>query len=989
MRPDVPMRIGWAVGLVALAAVLFGASVKADDDIPPRATVAGKVVDEAGKPVGQVRISAQAGEPIAPATTGDDGAFRLPLPILPGSRVYGMLFAQSADGRLGVQTVSFNASKPEPVSITVKPAQSLEVRVIDGAGQPVSDAEVYALFTFFQVASGRTDAKGRWATQLPADLKTAWRVYALKSRIGFDYALAERSRGSAEPPLALPDRLTLTLDGARPPLRIKAVDREGKPLRGIEVGPSLIQKPGHENPLNGMRDAFRRTDANGIATIDWLPIRQEGRLAIASRAPKGYYPPDHATPVDTDRPVDEVLLTFLPLERLSGRVTTHDGRPAAGATVRAQGQGSGPNSYRGETRTDADGRFRFMAYSEQAYILTASKDNLAAPYRSGVVLRAGKPVEGVDLVLGPGTRLKGRVTVGKEHKPVAQVNVAAVIDKGSIPPELKRAGDRIYHAMTTWMWCQTDAEGRYEFLLGPGEYRVQGPPRVEPVKLTIPVNNSPREVVRDFAMPRAARGPFTIAVVDESGKPVANANVDGAYQAFTAYFTRVTANAQGTVRLDRSLDPLILVAATPDRSCAGSLLVNAEATEATVIVKPTATASGRLVDPEGKPLPGLKFSYGIRVQLGPDRNGPSSRHFGGAVTTDPAGNFELAGLLPGETYEMYSYNEGMRYIPTAKTRVKPVDNQRLTLGDVTLDLNPPKPYVPPTPAQRTSEAFAARKEKTPRQKLEYTLVEAKREYTRPLLLFGDPKDPACTDLFRLFYEAPSDEGSKVKTPADLRWEFELASLDTGQADARELARELGVAAGSGTPPCLAVLSDEGRPAATYPLRPSADGKLDSRALTAFLLAHKLPTRDAEAILSEALARAKASDRRVFLIMSASWCGPCRMLARFLSPHKSELDRHYVFVKLDISRDSHVRPLQVRYEGKDAHNGVPWYVILDAAGRPLATSNAKEAEEWGSTNIGFPSTKTGIDHFVTMLRQTAPRLSDQALASLRRELEKKP
>jgi thiol-disulfide isomerase/thioredoxin len=321
--------------------------------------------------------------------------------------------------------------------------------------------------------------------------------------------------------------------------------------------------------------------------------------------------------------------------------------------------------------------------------------------------------------------------------------------------------------------------------------------------------------------------------------------------------------------------------------------------------------------------------------------------------------------------------------------VKPADPSPLALGDVTLDLSPPKPYVPPTPAQRTSEAFAARKEKTPREKVEYTLVEARREYTRPLLLFGNPKDPACIDLFRLFNEPSSDEGAKAKTPADLRWEFELASLDTGQADARALAQDLGVAPGSGDPPCLAVLSDEGRLTATYPLRPSADGKLDPWPLGAFLLAHKLPTRDAEAMLSEALAHAKAGDRRVFLIMSASWCGPCRMLARFLAANKAELDRHYVFVKLDISRDTHAQELLARYEGKDARNGVPWYVILDAAGRPLVTSNAKESEEWGSTNIGFPSTKTGIDHFVTMLRQTAPRLSDQALASLRRELEKKP
>ena len=96
------------------------------------------------------------------------------------------------------------------------------------------------------------------------------------------------------------------------------------------------------------------------------------------------------------------------------------------------------------------------------------------------------------------------------------------------------------------------------------------------------------------------------------------------------------------------------------------------------------------------------------------------------------------------------------------------------------------------------------------------------------------------------------------------------------------------------------------------------------------------------------------------------------------------------MKLDLSRDTHAQELLERYEGKNASNGVPWYAIFDADGKPLITSNAKEVDEqYGSSNVGFPSSKGGIDHFLTMLRQTAPRLSGQALASLRGELETKP
>ena len=66
------------------------------------------------------------------------------------------------------------------------------------------------------------------------------------------------------------------------------------------------------------------------------------------------------------------------------------------------------------------------------------------------------------------------------------------------------------------------------------------------------------------------------------------------------------------------------------------------------------------------------------------------------------------------------------------------------------------------------------------------------------------------------------------------------------------------------------------------------------------------------------------------------------------------------------------------------------MILDAASKPLITSNATElAEEYDTTNVGFLSSKQGIDHFLKMLRQTAPELLDGALAVLRQELDKKP
>jgi protocatechuate 3,4-dioxygenase beta subunit len=971
-----------------------GAIVRADDDEANGIELNGTVVDEAGKPVAGAEVTASRSKH-APVTSDEGGVFRLSLPVSSYGRVFAMLVAHAPDGRSGEQMVATEANELKPVRIVVKPSRQIEVRVCDGEGRPVEGAEIRVLSNLQPILAGRTDADGRWAGRVPAEFP-GWSLYAWKPRVGFDYALGERARGSTEPPRPLPAALTLTLDGVREPLRLKAVDRDGKPLAGIKLGPWLLHKPGHEAEMNDMTDAFPETGADGIATLDWLPARLEGRFSIVTSTTT-YYPPEHAMVVPDDRPVEEVTVLLLPYETLSGRVTTADGVPAADVLVRADGQGAGSNSFHGSAVTGPDGRYAIRVHSEQAYILAATKGGLAAPYRADLIVRAGKPVADADLVLGRGTRVRGQVAVGPDRKPVAQVGVQAVIDRGGIPDELKREGDRYYRGMQMSFWNQTDPDGRYEFLLGPGEYTLQGPPRVPPVKLTIPTEDPPAEVVRDFTMPRPETGPFRATVVDEAGKPVADAVVKGMYASNEArrWFHDTRTDRQGVLHIERSLDPLVIQAESPDRSRAGIARVDADAAEAQIVVKPAATATGRLVDPDGKPIAGRKISYGIRIHMGPERNSPFSWYFGGALTTDEQGGFRMPGLVVGESYEIYAYDTENTRIFSAKTRVKPDDADAHALGDVAIDLNPPepKPYVPPTPAERAAESFAARKTMSPREKLAYTLTEAKREYTRPLLLYGGPNDPACVDLFRLFEERPESEGAKdasrPKTPAELRWEFELACLDVSQPEVAKLAQELGASPEASRTPTFAVLSQDGTFAAAFPLKLGDDGKLDAGALGALLRQHKLATRDAQAMLSEALANARADDRRVFLILSASWCGPCRMLARFLAAHKGELERHYVFVKLDISRDAHADAIRERYEGKDAANGVPWYIILDGDGKPLITSNAEEAEEYGSTNIGFPSSPTGIEHFLKMLKQTAPRLSAETLTILREGLARKP
>ena len=91
-----------------------------------------------------------------------------------------------------------------------------------------------------------------------------------------------------------------------------------------------------------------------------------------------------------------------------------------------------------------------------------------------------------------------------------------------------------------------------------------------------------------------------------------------------------------------------------------------------------------------------------------------------------------------------------------------------------------------------------------------------------------------------------------------------------------------------------------------------------------------------------------------------------------------LDRDFVVAKIDIERMTAGNEVMLQYRS-DSSGGIPWYVILDAKGKKLAT-----ADDPGK-NIGYPYSPQEIDQFMALVGRQAHRIDASGLDQLRKSL----
>jgi RNA polymerase sigma factor (sigma-70 family) len=680
--------LAWAAlprgGAVPLASQTPGPVPKAEDKAKehqsPRSEVHGVVVDELGQPVAGAEVLANAFTIGATrATTNQDGTFALSIqrPQVDGTS----LLARSAGGqRLGnfiYGTFLTVASADAPARIVLKPAREVTVRVADADKAPVIGAGVEAAGTWSVLASETTGPDGTARLRIPADARVEW-IVALKQHRGFEYAefgqSDDRARSSAGAPATeLPDSVSLVLARGRT-ARIKAVDRDGKPLAGVGFVPWLLHREGRRSSVNYSSVTLAATTgADGIANFDWLPP-WKGLLQFWPVADELA----HRRVVVEEGEAGTVTTKMSRTQAIRGRVLRADGSPLPGVRVQAFGSGQGIDHGHGRARTAADGTYAMAVDAGEAYAVSVDDEDWAAASRLDVVVREDQPVKGVDFKLTRGTVIRGTVTVGPAGRPAPKQYLTFIESGGEAPDELRQPGDRYAHTIQRQLSAATEADGHYSIRLGPGTYTVFGPPRTGEEKITI--RDEP-ELVRDYRMPRPERGPLDGRVV-HAGKGIAGAAIElFAVGPRGGVPFSVTSDADGRFHVDRSLDKTYICAKTPDGSLGAIVEIGAEDPEVVIEVAPTATASGVLLDEKGHIAARTQLSWGRRVYIDEDSQ-VSTQLFAPKVKTDAEGRFTLPALVVGQEYQISLMRDNVYHAAGAvrPERPGPIDLGTLRAG---------------------------------------------------------------------------------------------------------------------------------------------------------------------------------------------------------------------------------------------------------------------------------------------------------------------
>lgn len=156
------------------------------------------------------------------------------------------------------------------------------------------------------------------------------------------------------------------------------------------------------------------------------------------------------------------------------------------------------------------------------------------------------------------------------------------------------------------------------------------------------------------------------------------------------------------------------------------------------------------------------------------------------------------------------------------------------------------------------------------------------------------------------------------------------------------------------------------------------------------LAQQATPPQADAVMKEACAKAKAEHKNLILMFHASWCGWCKkMTACFEDPTCSKyFDDNYVITYLDILERDGKKGLEnpgamdvLKNLHGNPEGGIPFWVVMTPEGKVLGNSYLPHADGTPGTandNVGCPAEDNEVAYFTGLLKNSS-KLTDDQLA----------
>ncbi len=607
----------------------------------------GVVVDPAGKPVAgaKVYLLFAPGQEGPKATSGADGRFAFTARVAPGAtpRVGADAEGYALGGASkGFTTGDYFAGPPDDgrdLVVKLVADQPVEGRVVDLEGRPIAGAEVRVDFLFVP----KSGDLSQWLRAIesheddPDSIRNTylWHTpYVTVPKVGF---------GGDTRPAATTD--------AQGRFVLKGIGRDRLVHLKIEA-PTI-------RPLS-----------IELITRQVEPIRALNHPQFPRFGTRTFYGASPRLAASPSRPVEGIV---------RDRAT---GEPIAGATIssyKLADQELGNNTIV-QTKSDAKGHYRLLGMPRGSGNEVVVIPPPGAPYLQAMLRLDDPPGLGpmaFDISLTRGVVIEGRLVDAPDGKPVqAWVTYHVAVDNPALnaAPEFRE----MQYAQSYMLKADTGADGRFKLVGFPGKgvLAVETKDRTHPSdgKIEfrpdfIPVVQMFRQALVEIDIPKDAKtfpkeirlDPGRViegALVDRDGKPVVGAEVYGLGN--LGHWEGLPSGSTFKVAA--------LVAGGPDRSLvfrhegrklAGWADVRGDAAQGPrVKLEPWASASGRIVDPEGKPRAGVTLQV---LAEKPRLGGGSINHQPDRVQTDADGRFRVEGMAPGLAYHLYvQASAGMR-----------------------------------------------------------------------------------------------------------------------------------------------------------------------------------------------------------------------------------------------------------------------------------------------------------------------------------------